>query len=102
MRERAPLPLSLPYDHVHMPALGHLTDYHPPRSPAPVHKFTVQRSGLDYSCTPTPPARRRRDGTHKTNYCYISVEDALAARDDEHGHQSKDSDVQVAAPLEIS
>ena len=34
--------------HVHMPALGHLTDYHPPRSPAPVHKFTVLRSGLDY------------------------------------------------------
>ena len=49
----APVRLPLPYDHVHMPALGHLTDYHPPRSPAPVHKFTVQRSGLDYSGTPT-------------------------------------------------
>ena len=45
---RAPVRLPLPYDHVHMPALGHLTDYHPPLSPAPVHKFTVQRSGLDY------------------------------------------------------
>ena len=33
-RERAPLPLSLPYDHVHMPALGHLTiiPLFPPRA----------------------------------------------------------------------
>ena len=35
-RASARLPLSLPYDHAHMPPLWHLTDYHPPRSPAPV------------------------------------------------------------------
>ena len=31
-----------------------------------------------------------------------SVEYSFAARDDKHGHQSEDSDVQVAAALEVS
>ena len=58
---------------------------HPPKTPSP------RRDSLNELLLHIPA--RRTTGL---------VEDALAPRDDEHGHQPEDAEVQVAAALEVS